>query len=167
MIAPQRKEKDVGQCALGMELPPIVRIEPYRDGTFGYAADDVGTLARQCPVLEHEELIDVVAWPLNGVSPWWTLRGVATLLGEHELRAAWWESRPARLVETPQAYLDQAGECACVLDWSCDINTALGEAPGVECSTPALAIRLRRVLIEQAMPRILASISVQRKATGA
>src|SRR5437764_13956895 len=88
-------------------LPIHVRIETFREGTFSYAPDGTGLLAKQHAVIDHDELIDVVAWPLDAASPWWTYRGLATLLGEGEIRTAWWEQRFVRLVETPQDYLDR------------------------------------------------------------
>lgn len=139
-------------------LPLTAWIVGRRDGRFDLLGEyEPGAVrADLVHVLEGEylELVDAVAWECHRPGRWWTLRGVATVLGEHELAAAWWEQRPARMVATPADWLAQPLTSFVIVDWSTDINAAIGAAPGVVCDTPALACRLRRTLIEQAMPKL-------------
>jgi len=142
-----------------IELAPLAWIEPSSDGTFQFSSDGRGLLAKLYQVFENDEIIDVIAWPVDATSPWWTLRGLATHLGQHEMRAAWWERRHALMVATPQHYVDHVGEAFVIIDWSADLNAILGDVPGIVCDSAALADRLRRILVSQAMPGILSRIT--------
>src|SRR5262249_29173467 len=100
-----------------------------------------------------------VAWEHGKPSPWWTLRGTATVIGEHELRSARWQQRPAQMLATPADFVAAAGAGFCVIDWSADINSLIGDVAAVECAAPPLAERLRTTPIAQAMPNIRISVS--------
>lgn len=97
-------------------------------------------------------VIDAIAWEAQRPGIWWTLGGTA-YIGEWELRRAWWDEEPARMVSTPAAFLAAHGDAFLLLRWDVDVDAILGDAPGVICDTPALAAKLRRTLIEQAAPR--------------
>ncbi len=105
------------------------------------------------PFEEVPEIIDCVAWKKGTRSPWWMWHGIAAHVGEHELRTAYWQDRPARLLETPQDFLACHGAGFCILDWTADVDAIIGAAPAVSCSTDDLAAKLQRVLTEQAKPR--------------
>ena len=105
---------------------------------------------------EVGEIFDVVAWERDTKSPWWTQRGIVTVIGEHELETAWWQERPARMVATPRDHAVDPGTF-CIIDWNADINAIIGRAPAVECAIPALRERLIRALQAQAMPKIIIS----------
>jgi hypothetical protein len=99
--------------------------------------------------------VDVVAWDPHAPGRWWTFRDVCAVAGEYELNASWWEEdRPARLVATPAEHRADPRVTCCIIDWSADLNAAFGLAPAVECSTEALALRLHKTLVAQAVPRL-------------
>jgi len=105
------------------------------------------------PMEEIGEVYDVVAWERGTTSPWWTRRGLVTVLGEHELQSAWWQDRPARMVATPYDHAIDPGTF-CIIDWSADINAIIGIAPAVECASRDLERRLWDALTRQEMPKI-------------
>lgn len=113
---------------------------------------------------EEAEVVDAIAWPKDTRSPWWMLRGIATVLGEHELSRAWWDGNAAQMVATPADFVACHGAAFCILDWSADLNSIIGRAPAVECATAGLAAKLRAALIEQALPKIPISIRHHRRA---
>src|SRR5215813_2994206 len=106
------------------------------------------------PLDDIGDVYDVIAWEEGKPSPWWTLRGDVEVIGEHELRSAWWDDRPARMLATPSDYVAAVGAGFCIIDWAADINSIIGRVSAVDCSTPALAERLTNTLIAQAMPRL-------------
>jgi len=106
------------------------------------------------PLEEVGEVYDIIAWERGKPSPWWTHRGIVTVIGERELRQAVWEQRPARMLATPADYVSAHGAGFVIIDWSADINRIIGEAAAIECATPALAERLSKMLVAQAMPRL-------------
>jgi len=115
------------------------------------------------PFEEVGDVIDIIAWPLGRRSPWWTQRGLVTVIGEHELVAAWWDDRPARMVATPRDCCADSGTF-CIIDWSAEIDAIIGQAPAVECATRELERRLRETLIRQATQRVLPTRTAQRVA---
>jgi hypothetical protein len=145
----------------------IALIQPSADGSYSYGPEGMRMLAKQFQVLESGDLIDVIAWPFDRSDIWWALYGIATHLGEDELRSAGWMQRSARMVGTPQTYLDRAGECFCVLDWEADLNAMIGDAPSVVCDSSNLAAQLGQTLRKQAMPRLPISVLGERKRVAA
>lgn len=99
------------------------------------------------------EAVDAIAWASDRPTVWWTYRGTLDYIGEHELRRAWWDQSPARMVATPAGFVAAAGAAFCILRWDADIDEILGPVPGVDCDGAALAQKLRRTLIEQAAER--------------
>jgi hypothetical protein len=178
MIAPEIRltsEGDSKAVRLGANRPTTGSwILPFSDGTFQRlreyqpGAIDVNWLYVRNwvpdPFEDVAPIIDCVAWPKGSREPWWLWRNIAACVGEHELQSAWWENRPARLVETPADYL--ACHCAafCILDWNADINAMLGAAPGVCCSTLRLAQKLSRTLQQQAMPKLSITVAMKEAA---
>jgi hypothetical protein len=129
------------------------------DGLFEHLPEfEPGAIEADMAMVRDDDLesYDAVAWERGSRSPWWLVAGVATVLGEHELSAAWWDGRPARMLETPTDYVAAHGAGFVVLDWTADLNSVLGGATAVECATLALYERLRTTLIQQALPRGLA-----------
>jgi hypothetical protein len=127
-------------------------IEPAADGTFGFSADPgVGLWARMIPIIEGEEIVDVVAWERGAPSPWWLLRGNVTHLGRHAADLACASGRPLTLTATPERYLDyHAGHALCVVNWSADLRAIFEGVREIRCETPALARRLNAGLRDQA-----------------
>lgn len=127
-------------------------IEPAGDGTFAFSPEpNVGIWARMIPIIEDDEIIDVVAWERGRPSPWWLLRGVATNLGWHAGDLACLTDRPLMLTATPERYLDYyAGRAACVLNWSTDLRALFEGVREVRCDSPTLARRLNASLRDQA-----------------
>jgi len=130
-------------------------IVPNSRGTFEPVAEfePGAVLADFLHVIDGDELIDSVAWEAGRARTWWLRHDIITHVGDHELDDAWWHERPARLLETPAAYVAAHSRGFVILDWSSDVNAIVGRVAAVECATPALYERLRRTLIEQAMPR--------------
>jgi hypothetical protein len=137
-------------------------IRPCRDGRFerlsefepGAVEADFMHVREQVddPIEQIGDVFDVIAWQAQRPGVWWTQRGLVTVIGEHELQAAWWGSRAARMVATPADHARDPGTF-CVVDWTADINAIIGRNSMIECSTPALYKKLRETLIAQAMPR--------------
>ncbi len=148
-------------------LPVSGWIMPSRRGTFEHLAEaEPGAInADFLHVIEGDDLIDTVAWERSKPGVWWLRHDLITHVGGDELAAAWWDERPARMLETPAAYVDARGGGFCIVDWSADINAVVGRVAAVECATPALYKRLRETLIQQAMPRGLSiTIASNRRA---
>jgi hypothetical protein len=130
-------------------------ILPSKRGTFEPLAEfEPGAVeARFLHVTEGDALIDTVAWQPERPRVWWLHHDLVAVLGEDEIDSAWWDERPARMLETPADYSAAHGHGFVVLDWTCSILAILGRVASVECATPALFRRLRETLVEQAMPR--------------
>ena len=103
--------------------------------------DPEAVFALQLPVVDAGEVIDIVAWQPDYPLTWWRRRGVATMLGGHNLWrplpaeiaaddselafqiaretiAARWTPRSILLVESPAEYLANRGDrTVCVLNW--------------------------------------------------
>jgi hypothetical protein len=103
------------------------------------------------PPEEVGVVIDAIAWEADKPGAWWTING-ASYLGEWELRRAWWDKAPARMVSTPEAHARDSASFV-ILDWSADVDDILGPVPGVLCDTPELVSKLRRTMFLQAAPR--------------
>jgi hypothetical protein len=103
------------------------------------------------PMEDVGDVIDAVAWEVDRPDDWWTINGTS-YLGEWELRRAWWDEAPARMVSTPEAFARDSASFV-VLDWSADVDDILGPVPGVVCDSPALVSKLRRTMFLQAAPR--------------
>jgi hypothetical protein len=110
------------------------------------------------------EIVDAIAWPRDRRSPWWTMHGLVALLGDQELRAAWWDQRPVRLLETPRDWLHAHGDGACIVDWEADLREMFGDATAVTCATAALAARVRQTLQAQAAPAFAVMVNCGRLA---
>jgi hypothetical protein len=104
-------------------------------------------------VADGNEIVDTIAWEKERPGVWWARRDLLDHVGAHELDAAWWDERPARLLPTPADYVAAHGHGFVILDWSADINAIIGKVAAVECATAALYRKLKETLIEQAMPR--------------
>jgi len=127
------------------------------DGRFELLSEfEPGAVDAEIMIVRDEglEAFDAVAWEHDKPSRWWTLRDVVTGVGEHEISKAFWEERPARMIETPADYLACRCEACCIIDWSADINAIIGLAPAIECATSRLERRLRQALVRQALPKI-------------
>jgi hypothetical protein len=132
------------------------RIIGTRDGTFRIAEHgEAGAIDAELLLVrdgDDLDIIDAIAWPRDKRSPWWVMRGLVAILGDHELRAAWWDQRPVRLLETPRDWLHAHGDGACIVDWEADLRAMFGDVTAVACATGALAARVCQTLQAQAAP---------------
>src|SRR5215468_5565981 len=92
-------------------LPLHGLIRPCRDGRFELLAEhEPGAIEADFmyvremvddPIEEIGDIYDAIAWQSERPGVWWTEHGLVAVVGEHELVAAWWGNRPARMVATP------------------------------------------------------------------
>lgn len=135
-------------------MSPSGWIMPSKLGTFEPLAElEPGAVqADFLHVRNDGEIIDIIAWERERPGIWWARRDLLTHVGDFELDDAWWSERPARLLETPAAYVAAHGRGFVILDWASDVNAIVGRVAQIECATPALYRKLWETLIEQAMP---------------
>lgn len=129
-------------------------ILPSRSGTFELLADfEPGALRAEFLHVPGDdgEIVDAIAWERERPGIWWTRHDLLTHVGWHELEAAWWEERPARLLETPNDYVARLGAGFVILDWTADLDAIIGRVARIECATQALKARLKQKLVERAM----------------
>lgn len=93
---------------------PFAVIRPLANGTYEPAAD--GIPVHQCPAVAEPDILDIVAWAWDDPGCWWLRLDHATWLGDHMFRRG--RRQKLLLVETPAAYVENRGECVCVLDWT-------------------------------------------------
>jgi len=144
------------------------RILGAGDGTFRIAGHgEAGAIDAELLLVrdgDDLEIVDAITWPRDRRSPWWTMHGLVALLGDHELRAAWWDQRPVRLLETPRDWLHVHGNGACIVDWEADLRAMFGDVAAVACATDALAARVRQTLQAQAAPAFVVTVGSGRLA---
>jgi hypothetical protein len=135
---------------------PVRRVLVYGDGS--WSPTDPGDVAGIDAVvlLVHDCTTgypyDSIAWRPEQPRIWWQRTGLATHLGEADLRACWWDQSPIRLVATPHEWAAALAPRACVLDWTSDLRTLFGEVCEIRCASAALRIHLQKQLIVQTMP---------------
>lgn len=122
--------------------------------------DPEGTSAIVLPVVEHGEVIDIVAFRSSQPARWWWRAGCASMLGQDLLDRSVWPGDKLLVVGTPLAWIAAAGQACCILDWGLpDYEIApLRDRNELVCDTPLLAGRLRKRL---AQPRRVPPISIQ------
>jgi hypothetical protein len=133
-------------------IPLSGYIRPDRGGTFTRLTEpEPGAIRAEFLYVRDDDLevIDCIAWEPARPGTCWTERGLVTVLGEEELRWAWWDERAPALVETPRDWLACHGQAACIIDWSVCIDDLLHGLQAPICNTERLRIRLERTLAEQ------------------
>src|SRR5438552_2583063 len=96
---------------------PFAFIRPLPGGLYEPVAEDHkgGNCVHQFAIISEPYIIDIVAWQWDWPAEWWLRLGYATLLGDHMFLRG--RHTKLLLVETPAAYIENRGECACVLNW--------------------------------------------------
>ena len=99
------------------------------------------------------ELFDIIAWLPPFAEKWWTLRGLARILGERELLTAELHGEPLKLFETPAAWRRSRDPySACLIDWTSDPRFIFPGVSEVVCETERLSERLRQRIQAAAAP---------------
>jgi hypothetical protein len=139
--------------ASGTQLQIDIRadwpIHPHGDGSFEWAElFDDEPAAHAMAVEDHRgSLVDCVAWYPDAPGRWWTLRGIAVVLGEDAVERADWFGEPITLYETPADWLKASAcgdlQAVCILDWSFDPRLIFKPGMVVKPLTSNLAARLR------------------------
>lgn len=95
---------------------PAGAIRPLASGRYEpttEAGEGIIDLAFFVAVVSAPDILDIVAWEWDRPDVWWLRLGEATWLGDHMFR----QKRRLLLVETPKDYVQNRGQCACVLNW--------------------------------------------------
>ncbi|MHB1220187.1 MAG: hypothetical protein ACYC1L_18530 [Alphaproteobacteria bacterium] len=136
----------------------IRRIDTSEDGFFDLT-DEGGIEAGILGVRDFNETYDAIAWALDDPARWWSLRGVASLLGVPALHRANFLNKPVRLVATPKDWMQETvirgphDGPVCVVDWSQNPKLTLGMAPAIECADFQLATHLRKSIEQHNAPQ--------------
>lgn len=98
------------------------------------------------PVVEHEQLIDLVAWRSNNPQRWGLRAGVGWLLNADTALASRWDGELLQLHASPLSWLQANATGAVILDWDAREVTGLRSFERVCCANPVLGATLRRAL---------------------
>lgn len=107
------------------------------------------------PVIEHHELIDLVAWRPGSPMRWGLVSGLGWLLGADECFATRWDGDRLRLHATPLDWLRADAVGGVVLDWDSSDLTWLRGFAQIDCGNDMVAASLGRALNKPSrLPRL-------------
>lgn len=133
-VAPVRIDK-LGRFYLAEDGQPAFLLPVFDGPTSG------GDYSR-CPV---RDVLDFVAWLAADPAQFWTLRGESWALGADQAGiAAWADSGPLTVHQSPVAWLRAGCRGCCVLDWSSDGPSRLGRANHLIAANRDHAAKLKR-----------------------
>lgn len=107
------------------------------------------------PVVEHQELIDLVAWRPGSPMRWGLVSGLGWLLNADSCFATRWDADRLRLHATPLDWLRADAMGGVVLDWDSPDLTWLRGFAQIDCGNDMVAASLGRALNKPSyLPRL-------------
>ncbi|MBB3692472.1 hypothetical protein [Sphingomonas sp. BK580] len=98
------------------------------------------------PIVEHHELIDLVAWRPGSPMRWGLVNGLGWLLNADSCFASRWDGDRLRLHATPLDWLRADAVGGVVLDWDSPDLTWLRGFAQIDCGNDMVAASLGRAL---------------------
>ena len=133
------------------------RITPTKAGLYEPAED--GADAIVIGARDHDDLADLVAWPVAAPTKFYRRIGAAVFLGEDLIEYAAFVRLPIQVFASPLSWLRAGCDGAVILDHAADLRPAFDGIPAIYAETGHLGNMIARQLRERTAWR-LPSINV-------